>query len=65
MDKEKIVVILLLATIILSIASIAVTFSLNSDEMFFDKTNKVVEGNNKGNVNLVITEASEVANENN
>lgn len=59
MDKEKIVVILLLATIILSIASTVVTFSLNFDERGSSQKNNAVSGNNAGNVQLVLTEAIE------
>ncbi|MGD9276421.1 MAG: hypothetical protein PVJ67_04565 [Candidatus Pacearchaeota archaeon] len=65
MDKEKIVVILLLATIILSIASIAVTFNFNSDNIFNFKTNNAVSGNNGGNVKLAIESAPGAADENN
>ncbi|MBS3094264.1 hypothetical protein J4474_01230 [Candidatus Pacearchaeota archaeon] len=55
MNKEKIVVILLLATIILSIASIVVTFSLNSSNLELNNNNKDSSGN-LGNVNLVLSE---------
>ena len=54
MDKEKIVVILLLVTIILSITSIVVTFSLNSESFFQSTSGNVGPSNNAGNINLVL-----------
>ena len=55
MNKEKIVVILLLITIILSIGSLIVTFSLNIPERWPIQTGQVsTPSSNTGNVELVI-----------
>jgi len=56
MDKEKIVVVLLLITIILSIGSIIVTFSLNFGDLSALRASQMAPSSNSGNVNLVITE---------
>jgi len=58
MDKEKIVVILLLVTIILSIGSVLVTLNLNTDA-FQTPNISAVGGKNTGNINLVIKPAPE------
>lgn len=58
MDKEKIVVVLLLITIILSIGSLIVTFSLNIPDRI--PTQQVIQGSlsseNAGDISLVIKE---------
>ncbi len=54
MDKEKIVVILLLATIILSIGSIVVTFSLNTNNILGLRASHSGQSANAGNVNLIV-----------
>lgn len=64
MNQEKIVVVLLLLTIILSIASIAVTFSFNSETLFNSGSGYVQDSNNGGNVQFVL-QASGEENENN
>jgi hypothetical protein len=55
MDKEKIVVFLLLVTIILSIGSLIVTFSLNIDKI---PKPQIIRGStssaNAGDVSLVV-----------
>ncbi|MBU4070451.1 MAG: hypothetical protein KJ646_05705 [Nanoarchaeota archaeon] len=58
MDKEKIVVILLLITIVLSIGSVLVTLNLNTDALQTPSISSV-GGKNTGNVNLVIKPAPE------
>ena len=63
MNKEKIIVILLLATLVLSIGSIIISFGIDSDKLEF-KTNQASESSNKGNVELVMIEnPDEVTNE--
>ena len=57
MDKEKIVVVLLLVTIILSIVSLIVTFSLNMpDRIPTREITKIINpsSSNAGDVSLVI-----------
>ncbi|MFH1787748.1 MAG: hypothetical protein ABH811_03085 [archaeon] len=56
MNKEKIVVILLLITIILSIGSMIVTFSLNVGERLsnFQSNQISLPNSNAGNINLEI-----------
>ncbi len=55
MDKEKIVVVLLLITIILSIGSIVVTFSLNLVEIpRLQASQASSASSNSGDVSLVI-----------
>lgn len=58
MDKEKIVVILLLITIVLSIGSVLVTLNLNTDALQTPNISSV-GGKNTGNINLVIKQAPE------
>jgi len=58
MDKEKIVVILLLITIVLSIGSVLVTLNLNTDALQTPNISAVA-GKNTGNINLVIKPAPE------
>jgi len=54
MDKEKIVVILLLITIILSIGSVIISFSLNVDKVPKLNINSESPSANSGNVALTI-----------
>lgn len=64
MDNKKIIVALLLITIILAIASLAITFGLNKSEW----GKNIIERENAGNVQLTIEEniqSQEVLNENN
>ena len=63
MNKEKIVVILLLITIILSIGSIIVSFSLNIDELELQQSNENLPLSNTGNVGLTIKQSEGVLNE--
>ena len=57
MNKEKIVVVLLLITIILSIGSIIVTFSLNFGDLSGLRASQIAPSLNSGNVNLVVEES--------
>ena len=56
MDKEKVVVILLLVTIILSIASVIVTFSLNIGDFRELNINPAPAATQKGNIEVEIIE---------
>ena len=57
MDKEKIVVILLLVTIMLSIGSMIISFSLNVDDVSKLNINQAEPLTNSGNVALTIQES--------